>query len=60
MKNFLLLMTILWFVFGMSAANDRGFFASGYPRTCTNVGTAALTVVGGPLFYAGVRPRAFC
>jgi hypothetical protein len=60
MKNFLMLMVILWFVFGASAAHDRGYFSSSYSRTCSHVGTAALTVEAGPLYYAGVRPQAAC
>jgi hypothetical protein len=60
MKNFLMLMTIVWFVLGVSAADDRGFFNAGYSRTCSHVGTAALTVVSGPLYYAGLSPQAYC
>jgi hypothetical protein len=60
MKNFLMLVTIIWFVLGVSAADDRGFFNAGYSRTCSHVGTAALTVVAGPSYYAGLRPQAFC
>jgi hypothetical protein len=60
MKNFLMLMTVIWFVLGVSAASDRGFFNSGYSRTCSHVGTAALTVVAGPLYYAGLKPQAYC
>jgi hypothetical protein len=60
MKNFLMLMVILWFVLGITAANDQGYFSSRYPRTCTNVGTASLTVVAGGLNYAGVHLKAAC
>jgi hypothetical protein len=60
MKNFLMLMAIIWFVLGVSAASDRGYFQSGYSRTCAHVGSASLTVVSGPLYYAGLRPQAYC
>ena len=60
MKTFLMMMVIVWFVFGVSAANDRGFFNSGAQRTCAFVGSGALTVVAGPISYAGVHPHAFC
>ena len=60
MKNFLRFVAIIWFVFGATAADDRGFFDSGYARTCSHVGSAALTVVAGPLYYAGLKPQAYC
>jgi len=60
MKTFLMLMVIVWFILGSSAANDRGYFSSDYPRTCTNVGTASLTVIAGGINYLGVHPRAAC
>jgi hypothetical protein len=53
-------MAIIWFVLGVSAASDRGYFQSGYSRTCAHVGSASLTVVSGPLYYAGLRPQAYC
>jgi hypothetical protein len=59
-KSFLFIMVIIWFIFGASAANDRGFFDPHKPRTCTFVGSAALTVVAGPLSYVHVHPRADC
>ncbi|MDX6359715.1 MAG: hypothetical protein QOH37_2769 [Nocardioidaceae bacterium] len=60
MKTFFMFFAIIWFVFGASAADDRGFFDGTYTRTCTHVGTAALTVVAGPLYYAGLKPAAYC
>jgi uncharacterized membrane protein YphA (DoxX/SURF4 family) len=58
-KNFLMLMFIVWFIFGASAAYDRGFFKNDYPRDCSHVGAASLTVIAGPLNYV-VTPRAKC
>jgi hypothetical protein len=60
MKTLVMFMVIVWFVFGISAANDRGFFDADAPRSCAFVGTAALTVVAGPLSYADVHPHAYC
>jgi hypothetical protein len=60
MKNFLMFFAIIWFVFGATAADDRGFFDGSYARTCSHVGAAALTVVAGPLYYAGLKPQAYC
>jgi hypothetical protein len=59
-KNFLMLMCIVWFVLGASAAHDDGYFNTHVERTCTFVGSGALTVVAGPINYAGVHPHAFC
>jgi hypothetical protein len=60
MKTFVMLMVLVWFILGASAANDRGYFSGTYPRTCTNVGTASLTVVAGGANYLGVHPKAAC
>ena len=60
MKTFLMIMVIAWFILGASAANDRGYFSAGYPRTCTTVGTASLTVIAGGINYIGVHPKAAC
>jgi hypothetical protein len=59
-KNVLMLVVIIWFVLGVTAANDRGYFDTHAPRTCAFVGSAALTVIAGPLSYAGFKPHAFC
>jgi hypothetical protein len=59
MKTFLMILVIIWFVIGASAAYDRGYFDSNVPRTCTFVGSAALTVVSGPVNYF-VHPKAYC
>lgn len=60
MKTFIMLMVIVWCVFGISAAHDRGYFDTSAPRTCQFVGSAALTVIAGPLAYAGLHPHAYC
>jgi hypothetical protein len=60
MKTFLMILVIIWFVLGASAAHDRGYFDTHAERTCKFVGSAALTVVAGPLNYVGMHPRAYC
>ena len=60
MKTFLMMMVIVWFVFGVSAAHERGFFDNDAARSCSFVGSAGLTVVAGPLSYVGVHPHAYC
>jgi uncharacterized membrane protein YphA (DoxX/SURF4 family) len=59
-KNFLFILIIIWFILGASSADDRGYFDSGHDRSCSFVGTALLTVVAGPLNYAGLDPKAAC
>ena len=60
MRNVLFILVIVWFVLGVSVANDRGFFDTNADRTCTFVGSGLLTVVAGPINYLGVHPRAAC
>ena len=60
MKNVVFLLMIIWFVLGASAANERGFFDPNKPRSCSFIGSASLTVIAGPLGYAGVHPKANC
>ena len=60
MKTFVMIVVIVWFVFGVSAAHERGFFDTNEARSCSFVGSAALTVIAGPLSYVGVHPHAYC
>jgi hypothetical protein len=60
MKSFLFILVIIWFILGASAANDRGYFDTSRNRSCSFVGTGLLTVVAGPLNYAGIHPTAAC
>jgi hypothetical protein len=59
-KSFLFILVIIWFVLGAASASDRGYFDTSTDRTCTFVGSGLLTVVAGPLNYAGLHPRAAC
>jgi hypothetical protein len=59
-KSFLFILVIIWFVLGASVANDRGYFDTSRKRDCTFIGSALLTVVAGPINYAGLHPRAAC
>jgi hypothetical protein len=44
---------------GVGATYQRGYFTSD-PSNCAKAGTIALTVVAGPLNYAGVNPKVSC
>jgi len=59
-KSFLFILVIIWFILGASSANDRGYFDTGRNHDCTFIGSALLTVVAGPLNYAGMDPKANC
>jgi len=50
------ILLVVWLVIGAFAALQRGYFA-GDDANCAKVGTIAVTVVAGPLNYAGVNPK---
>jgi hypothetical protein len=47
---------LVWLLIGVVAAYQRNYFVN-TPANCATAGTIALTVVVGPLNYAGVNPR---
>ena len=49
------LIIFIWLVIGAIAVGQRGYF-SDENDTCAGIGTIILTVVAGPLNYAGVNP----
>lgn len=50
---------VIWLVIGVFAAAQRDYF-SGSDANCAKVGTIAVTIVAGPLNYAGANPRVKC
>jgi Tfp pilus assembly protein PilW len=50
---------LVWLLIGVLAAWQRDYFRSG-DTSCATAGTVALTVIAGPLNYAGVNPRVNC
>ncbi len=48
----------IWLVIGGLAAGQRGDYRG--PVTCGRAATAALTILAGPLNYAGVNPHINC
>ncbi|UQX11157.1 hypothetical protein [Candidatus Mycobacterium methanotrophicum] len=50
---------LVWLLIGVLAAWQRDYFQSG-DTSCATAGTIALTVIAGPLNYAGVNPRVHC
>jgi hypothetical protein len=59
-KSILFILLITWLILGASSANDRGYFNAGANRDCEFIGSALLTVVAGPLNFAGLHPKAYC
>jgi hypothetical protein len=49
----------IWLVVGVIAAGQRDYF-SGSDANCAKVGTIAVTIVAGPLNYAGANPKVDC
>lgn len=50
---------LVWLIIGVLAASERGYLR-GTTASCTRFGTIALTVVAGPLNYAGLNPKVAC
>ncbi|HEY7053487.1 MAG TPA: hypothetical protein VH496_15340 [Mycobacterium sp.] len=47
---------VIWLIIGVIAAFQRDYFKMG-AESCGSAGTIALTVIVGPLNYAGVNPK---
>ncbi|HYB39701.1 MAG TPA: hypothetical protein VEF72_30925 [Mycobacterium sp.] len=50
---------LVWLLIGALAAWQRDYFKGG-DTTCATAANIALTVIAGPLNYAGVNPKAGC
>jgi hypothetical protein len=53
------LLVVIWLVIGVVAAVQRNYFSSS-KASCAKLGTIAITIVAGPLNYAGVNPKVKC
>ncbi len=56
MRGALGVIVLVWLVIGVVAAYQRDYFTGG-EANCGTAGTIALTVLAGPLNYAGVNPK---
>jgi len=56
MRGILGIIVLVWLLVGVFAAYQRDYFAGG-DANCATAGSIALTVVAGPLNYAGVNPK---
>ncbi len=50
---------VVWLLIGLAAAAQRNYFA-GSDATCAKVGTTLVTIVAGPLYYIGAKPKIDC
>ncbi|MET0757329.1 MAG: hypothetical protein ABWY39_05005 [Mycobacterium sp.] len=56
MRGILGVIVLVWLLIGAFAAYQRDYFRSS-ETSCATAGTIALTVLVGPLNYAGVNPK---
>lgn len=52
-------LVLVWLLIGVFAAYQRDYFKGG-EASCAKAGNVALTVIAGPLNYAGVNPQINC
>ncbi|WP_330255940.1 hypothetical protein OG874_16040 [Nocardia sp. NBC_00565] len=50
------LLVLVWLIIGVIAAGQRGYFTD-REQNCASLGTIAVTMIAGPLNYAGVNPK---
>jgi hypothetical protein len=55
----LTLLLVIWLAIGALAAGQRHYY-SGSTKNCANFGDTAVTILAGPLNYAGVNPKVHC
>jgi hypothetical protein len=53
------LLLVIWLVIGVLAAWQRNYF-SGSDTNCAKVSTIVVTILAGPLNYAGANPKTDC
>jgi hypothetical protein len=54
------IIVVVWLLIGVLAAYQRGYFSDARDVGCKKVSDTALTVVAGPVNYAGVNPKVNC
>jgi len=52
-------LAVIWLVIGAVAAGQRGYLGAS-PQNCAGAATIGVTLVAGPLNYAGVNPKISC
>lgn len=59
LSRFIAIALVIWFIIGAIAAGQRGYYTSGR-TSCASVTTIVVTILAGPLNYAGVNPKEHC
>lgn len=59
LSRLITIVVLAWLLVGVLATYQRGYFKSG-PSNCAKAGTVVVTVLAGPLNYAGVNPKISC
>ena len=54
------IVVVIWLVFGVLAAVQRGYLSDEREVNCTTISDTVLTVVAGPINYFGVNPKVKC
>ena len=49
---------VIWLIIGLIAAAQRNYFDD--KVSCATAGTVIVTILAGPLNYAGVNPKVSC
>ena len=52
-------LVVIWLIIGAVAAGQRGYFGDD-DANCAKAGTILVTIVAGPLNYAGANPKIDC
>ena len=60
MKAVIGVVVVVWLLIGVLAAAQRGYFGDDRDVSCKKSSDTALTIVAGPLNYAGVNPKVKC
>ena len=60
MRSLVVVVVVVWLVIGAMAAGQRGYFGDNRAVSCKTFGDTSLTILAGPLNYAGVNPKVNC
>jgi hypothetical protein len=51
---------VIWLIIGAIAAGQRHYYTHDKASNCAGAGTIAVTILAGPLNYAGANPKVAC
>ena len=60
MKMIIGIVIIAWLVIGAAAAGQRGYYGDDRAVNCKTGASTGLTILAGPLNYAGINPKVRC